>query len=122
MEKKEKLISSVSIRKKEERLVQECLISDTAVQESYVQNVICLSSTQIESHDMNVEEDAEDVMTTVMSSIPNIQRFSSMLGTSCLQHCFSEVNLSSIMAATVSMFIISVDSPIHSSVSSFSSA
>ena len=45
-----------------------------------------------------------------------------MLGTSSLQHCFSEVNLSSIMAATVSMFTSSVDSPIHSSASSFSSA
>ena len=40
---KEKLISSISIRKKEERLVQECSMSYTAVQEYYVQNVICLS-------------------------------------------------------------------------------
>ena len=69
-----------------------------------------------------MEEDVEDVINTVVSYIPNIQRFSSMLGTSSLQHCFSEVNLSSIMAATISMFTSSVDSPIHSSISSFSSA
>ena len=37
-----------------------------------------------------------------------------MLDTSSLQHCFSKVNLSSIMASLV-------DSPIHSSASSFSS-
>ena len=61
-------------------------------------------------------------MTTIVSSIPNIQRFSSMLGTSSLQHCFFEVNLSSTMAATVSMFTSSVDSPIHSYDSSFSLA
>ena len=54
-------------------------------------------------------------MTVIVSFIPNIQRFSSMLGTSYLQHCFSKVNLSSIMAA-------SIDSPIYSSVSSFSLA
>ena len=46
-------------------------MSDTSVQESSVQNVICLSSVQIESHDANVEEDVEAVMTTLMSSIPN---------------------------------------------------
>ena len=112
---KEKLISSVSIGKKEEILVQECSMSYTAVQESSVQNVIFLLSPQIESHDTNVEEHAKDVMTTVVSSIPNIQRFSTMLGTSSLQHCFSKVNLSSIMAS-------SVDSPIHIFSSSFSPA
>ena len=116
---KEKLVSSISIRKKEERLVQECSMSDKAVQESSVQNVIFLSLAQIESHDTNMEEDVEAVMTTIVSSIPNIQRFSSMLGTSSFQHCFFEENLSSIMAATVSMFTSSVDSAIHSSVSSF---
>ena len=44
---KEKLISSVSNRKKEERLLQECSISNIAGQECSVQNVICLSSAQI---------------------------------------------------------------------------
>ena len=63
-------------------------MSDITVQESSVQNVNWLLLAQIESQDMNVEEDTEDVMTTVVSSIPNIQRFSSMLGTSSLQHCF----------------------------------
>ena len=60
-------------------------------------------------------------MTTVVSSIPNNQRFSSMLGTSSLQNCFFEVNLSSIMEGNVNMFTNLVDSPIHSFVSSFSS-
>ena len=78
---KEKLISSISIRKKEERLVQECSVPDIAVQESFVKRVICLSSAHIESHDMNVEEDVGTVMTTVVSSILNIQTCCSMVGT-----------------------------------------
>ena len=61
-------------------------------------------------------------MTTAMSSIPNIQRFSRFLGTSSFQHSFFQVKLSSIMATTISMFTSSVDSPIHSYVSSLSSA
>ena len=92
------------------------------MQKPFVQKVIFLSSAQIENHDTNVEEDVEAVMTTVVSSIPNIQRFSSMLGTSYFQHCFPEVNFSSIMLATICMCTSSVDSPIHSSCSSFSSA
>ena len=95
-------------------------MSVTIVQESSVQNVICLSSAQIESHNTNVEEDDEDVMSIVVSSIPNIQRFSSMLVTLSFQHFFSELNFSSIMEASVSMFTSSVDSPIHSIVSSLS--
>ena len=65
-------------------------MSYTAVQESSMQNVIFLSLAQIESHDTNMEEDVEAIMTTVVSSIPNIQRFSSMFGTSSFQHCFFE--------------------------------
>ena len=79
---KEELISSVSIRNKEERLVQECWMLDIVVHKSFVQNVNCLLSAQIESHDTKVEEDIEDVMTTVVSSIPNIQTYCSMLSTS----------------------------------------
>ena len=92
------------------------------MQETSVRKVISLSLAQIENHDMDVEDDDEVVMTTLVSSIPNIQSFSSMLGSSSYHHCFLEVNLSSIMGATISMSTISVDSPIHSSRSSFSSA
>ena len=89
-------------------------MSNRVVQEYSMQNVICLSSAQIESHDANVEEYTEAVMTTVVSSIPNIQRFSSMLGTSSFHH------LSSIMGATIRNSTISFDSPINSSPSFFS--
>ena len=83
------------------------------VQEPSAQKVILLSLAQIEIHDTDVEEDPEAIMTTLLSSIPNIQIFPSMLGSSCSQHSFSKVNLSSIMGDTTSMPTISVNSPIH---------
>ena len=69
-----------------------------------------------------MEEYVEAVMTTVVSFIPNIQRFSSMLGTLSFEHCFPEVNFSSIMEATINMFTILVDSHIPSSPSFISLA
>ena len=59
-------------------------------------------------------------MTTVVSYIASIQSCCSMVGTSSSQHCFPKVNLSSIIRATISISTILVDSPIHSSPSSFS--
>ena len=87
----------------------------TLVQEPSAQKVISLSSAQIEIHDMDVEEDLEVVMTTLLSSILIIQSFPNMLGSSSSQYYFSEVNISSIMGATISMSTISVNSPIHTS-------
>ena len=59
------------------------------MQEPSIQIVISLLLAQIENHDTNMEEYDEAVMTTVVSSIPNIERFSSMLGTSSFHHLSS---------------------------------
>ena len=97
---KENLMPSISIAKKEQ----------THVQDASAQNVISLSSAPIEIDDTNVEQEPKVVITIVLSSMLNMQTFPSMLGSSSSQHNFFEVNLSSIMGATISMPTFSVNS------------
>ena len=82
----------------------------THVQDASTQKLVSLSSAQIEIDDKNVEQDPEVVITIILSSMPNMQTFPSMLGSSSSQHYFSKVNLSSIMGATISMPTFSVNS------------
>ena len=91
----EKLMPSISIAKKEK----------THVEDSSAEKVICLSSGHIEIDNMDVEQDTEVVIT-----MSNMQTLPSMLGSSCSQLNFFEVNLSSINGSTISMPTFSVNS------------
>ena len=59
-------------------------------------------------------------MTTLLSSIPNLQGFPNMVGSSSSQQSLSKINLSSIMGDTIRIPTILVDSPIHTSTLPFS--
>ena len=77
----------------------------THVEDAFAEKVICLSSGQIEIDNMDVEQDPEVVIT-----MSNMRTLPSMLGLSCSQVNFFEVNLSSINGATISMPTFSVNS------------
>ena len=87
-QKEQTLLPSISIAKKEH----------THVEDAFAEKVICLSSGQIEIDNMDVEQDHEVVIT-----MSNMEMIPSMLGSSCSQLNFFEVNLSSINGATISM-------------------
>ena len=75
------------------------------MEDASAEKVICLSSGQIEIDNMDVEQDPE-----VVISMSNMETLPSMLGSSCSQLNFFEVNLSSINGATISMPTFSVNS------------
>ena len=87
------------------------------------QKVISLSSAQIEVHDVHSDLNEEDdpatnpevVMNTLLSSIPNIQGFPSMLGSSSSHQSYSKIIFSRIMRDTTSIPTVLVESPYHTS-------
>ena len=68
------------------------------VEDASTEKVICLSLGQIEIDNMDVKQDLEVVIT-----MSNMQTLPSMLGSSCSQLNFFEVNLLSINGSTISM-------------------
>ena len=77
----------------------------THVEDASAEKVICLSLGQIEIDNMDMEQHPEVVIT-----MSNMEMLPSMLGSSCSQLNFFEVNLSSINGATISMPTFSINS------------
>ena len=88
-----------------------------------IQQVNPTPLADIEIHDIDNDLEQEEgtstcpitIFTSLISSIPCLQQFDTMLDSSFSQQYFSEINFSPILIATTGIRRTLVDSPIHTS-------